>query len=360
VALSIVQQKQGVNNSAGASVVMASAPTNGNLLVAVVSFYQGASGPVADTGWTEVVNDKTGVSGTNNGVWFGYKYAGAGESTTQTPVTGGSVGVNCVTQIWEIDGVAGTWASDYREEWHAVFLDDDGSHVLTTSSHNTIAGAQFVLTLISGTLDWTSGSDQTTPTLAANGQTDDSAGFNNSTSGSSLEKQAAASCHRFVATSGTAIQDACTFGVDQQKCNYLYVSLNSNTDVTVTPAAATLTVTGYAPTLSIAYTTAPAAGALVLTGHAPNAAVFTIVSPGAGSLVLTGYAPAANVELVSKIVGYASMGAVADTLVATKIVGYDATGAPADQAVTSKAVAYAVIGPPPPRRQTHVRMQILR
>jgi hypothetical protein len=67
------------------------------------------------------------------------------------------------------------------------------------------------------------------------------------------------------------------------------------TDANAAPGAGSLTLQGYAPTVSAvsSATAAPGTGALVLTGYPPTVTVPTSVSvsPGAGALVITGYAP---------------------------------------------------------------------
>lgn len=95
---SVVQfaHKQGNANNA---VLMGSAPTNGNLLVAM-SFQP--TSDTASSGWTKLVENS---NGTDFGLIF-TKVAGAGESTTQTPVTGSpTVGA---TMIWELSHASGT------------------------------------------------------------------------------------------------------------------------------------------------------------------------------------------------------------------------------------------------------------
>jgi hypothetical protein len=77
---------------------MGSAPTNGNLLVAF-SFDTGGN-PAAASGWTLLA---LGGSGALDAAIL-YKTAGAGESTSQTPQTGGSG--NSSQIIWEVHGAA--------------------------------------------------------------------------------------------------------------------------------------------------------------------------------------------------------------------------------------------------------------
>lgn len=68
--------------------------------------------------------------------------------------------------------------------------------------------------------------------------------------------------------------------------------------IVVTPGAATLTLSGHAPTVSVqqvAVIAHPGAGALVLTGYAPDVVITPtgprIIVPGVGELVLTGFPP---------------------------------------------------------------------
>lgn len=68
-----------------------------------------------------------------------------------------------------------------------------------------------------------------------------------------------------------------------------------STNVTASPGTGSLTLTGFAPTVSATQsaTASPGTGALVITGYAPSVTVPTsvTVTPGTGALVLTGYAP---------------------------------------------------------------------
>jgi hypothetical protein len=95
----VVQFDSASVNSTAPSVTMGTAPVNGNLLVAFV--FGSSSTPTANTGWTLQTAFSQG-----SGFWYFYmftKVAGAGESTTQSPVTAGSSGYWTVG-IYEIDG----------------------------------------------------------------------------------------------------------------------------------------------------------------------------------------------------------------------------------------------------------------
>lgn len=83
------------STSAVNGVVMGSAPTSGNLLVALC--FNSASN-VIGSGWTKYFENTTGTDwGT-----VAYKVAGASESTTQSPMSTTSTSAGCV--IWEISG----------------------------------------------------------------------------------------------------------------------------------------------------------------------------------------------------------------------------------------------------------------
>jgi len=70
-------------------------------------------------------------------------------------------------------------------------------------------------------------------------------------------------------------------------------------DATVTPGVGSLTLTGFAPTVTAQrnITVTPGAGSLVLTGRAPtvSATQSKTVLPGTGTLTITGYAPSVTV-----------------------------------------------------------------
>lgn len=83
-----------------------------------------------------------------------------------------------------------------------------------------------------------------------------------------------------------------TLGDDEPAGTYL---LYAPVHTTVTPDAASLTLTGYAPTVTATAhkTVTPDAASLTLTGYAPTVTVSDniVATPSAASLTLTGYAP---------------------------------------------------------------------
>lgn len=109
MALAIVQSTANGHNATDgttAQVHFGSAPTNGNLLIAVGMMYDGNGVAAAAAGWTI---DAT-VHGNSMYTSVYYKYAGAGESTTQQP---DGTGRNYwAYAAWEISGITGTWATD--------------------------------------------------------------------------------------------------------------------------------------------------------------------------------------------------------------------------------------------------------
>lgn len=93
----VVQSASSVAGTAG--LVMGAAPTNGNLLVAI------AINPAVDTagaGWTKGPGE--GTTGTDFAAVF-TKTAGAGESTTQSPLNSSPGGTGALV-IWELSGAA--------------------------------------------------------------------------------------------------------------------------------------------------------------------------------------------------------------------------------------------------------------
>lgn len=102
---------------------------------------------------------------------------------------------------------------------------------------------------------------------------------------------------------------------------YLYSTAGGATNTAINPAAASLVITGYAPTVaqSAHQTVAPGAGSIVITGYAPTITqgVTTNTSPAAGSIAITGYAPTitrtAN-QALSPAVGAISITGYAPTI----------------------------------------------
>ena len=86
------------NGSWAPSGALGSTPTQGNLLYAVIIQLNSGTSPVAASGWTV---DASFNSGSTYCTSF-YKYAGASESTTQTPTT--TTGAAGSIVIWEVSG----------------------------------------------------------------------------------------------------------------------------------------------------------------------------------------------------------------------------------------------------------------
>lgn len=70
-----------------------------------------------------------------------------------------------------------------------------------------------------------------------------------------------------------------------------YAAATAPTDITITPAARALTLTGIAPTVRTPRLVTPAARALTLTGLAPSVKLGKVISPGTRALSVTGIAP---------------------------------------------------------------------
>jgi hypothetical protein len=87
--------QSGASTAASGSITLGAAPTNGNLLVAMCFNPTTAT---AGTGWTNVANNSSGT----DFAFIVTKVAGAGESATQTPISGSPA--NAAIMMWELHG----------------------------------------------------------------------------------------------------------------------------------------------------------------------------------------------------------------------------------------------------------------
>lgn len=119
----------------------ATAPTNGNLLVAVAMLYAPNGAPNASSGWA-IHSQSSGSTGMYVAVF--YKYAGASESTTQQPEASGRDYWGLT--MWEISGVSGTIGTDliaaHISEGAQTY---PSSGPYTTSSFNTGSDDELIL-----------------------------------------------------------------------------------------------------------------------------------------------------------------------------------------------------------------------
>jgi hypothetical protein len=84
---------------------------------------------------------------------------------------------------------------------------------------------------------------------------------------------------------------------------------------TITPAAGTVTATGAAPALSYSWLITPSAGTVAVTGAAPTATYSWRVTPAAGTVAVTGTAPTATYSwLVTPAAGAATVTGTAPSL----------------------------------------------
>lgn len=135
---SIVQRAGFASSATGVNtgVVFGSAPTAGNLLLAMVMDF--GSSTINGTGWTGLVANGAAA----DGFGFGFKIAGVSESTTQTPTTDTNAGS---LAVWEVSGgIIG--ASNYQER--SASVTGGVAHTLgfTTTKANAIHIGAFDLT----------------------------------------------------------------------------------------------------------------------------------------------------------------------------------------------------------------------
>lgn len=205
------------------------APTNGNLLIAMIKHW--ANGPTPMAGWTQILNAN---GATGDGVAAYYKYAGAGEPTTQQPASIAGSG-NC-TAIWELTGVTGVFATDVVGSTSEVDQ-AAGASAYTNTSFNTAVANDLVLGLI--------GASATTAVTEANlslatGQTTDNQGFDNT----SISRHATnAMFHQYYALSATAVQHTATYTNAQTVSGSVHVEI-ANATPPVTAGGGGLTLKG--------------------------------------------------------------------------------------------------------------------
>lgn len=87
--------------SIASGVLLGTQPVEGNLLIAIVM--DSGSSQINGSGWTQLHSENA----SGDGFGYGYKIAGASESTTQEPTTDGNSGI---VAVWEIsDATPGLW-----------------------------------------------------------------------------------------------------------------------------------------------------------------------------------------------------------------------------------------------------------
>ena len=199
------------NGSSGIapSVTFGSAPNNGNLLLAFV--WQYPNTPTANTGWTSVAEYDNGASHFS----VLYKYAGASESATQTPIS--TVQTHVAITMFEVSGVSGTWATDFI----AVGGNVTSGSVLTSDSFSFTTSHANEL-ILSGWCGNTGGTTTGSGTISASAVTSQYSVVG----GPDSFAMCAMAGELFEATSGTAVTDNWTY-TQGQVISKGYVQLQS-------------------------------------------------------------------------------------------------------------------------------------
>lgn len=218
------------------NVVFGTAPTNGNLLIALTSHWPNT--PTANTGWTLINNTNASQSGTA----CAYKYAGAGESTTQNAWNGvGGIG-DLPTIMWEISGITGTIGTDLLFDFHDVDIAGvTAGNPATSTSHNTTVNNTLVLGFFAGNVG--TGTTQAAPTLGG-GHAPNTASWVH-TPGVSTHVGLTYFDDLF-ATSGTAVQYTATWsgGPTQTAEHFLMVFLRGSASTNTETAIITTRLSG--------------------------------------------------------------------------------------------------------------------
>lgn len=145
MALAVVQSAQSSYNAIdmiNPEITFGAAPTSGNLLVAICMSNSSPSF-TAGTGWTMEAHDDGAQS---IGVFT--KYAGAGESATQTPNT--KQANQWTVMAWEVSGVSGTHSADVVAVYVAHLITPFPGVSGSPTPFNTVHNSDMVLYAASG------------------------------------------------------------------------------------------------------------------------------------------------------------------------------------------------------------------
>ena len=270
------------------TITLPNAPASGNLLVAVV--YGNSSAMSAAAGWTQ---DTATASGSYNVASF-YKYAGVGESATQTPVSTSESLAGLV--MWEVTNVQGAWSRDHVASGGGASstANSTDSFSFTTSVQDTLVLGAWVGNCPAGT---SAPPGATLSALTVTAQQP----YGTQGGASSLYMLALAG-ELGVTASGTAVTDNWNLGSDSGYQQKIYIQLSSDFIPSDTQGVSQIT----------AYTEAGVPGAA---------------------------------QAASAIAGYSLTGAPAGQA-ASIITGYSLTGAPVALQVSS-IVGYTMVGPRP-------------
>lgn len=266
--LAVVQSTVGVSTGASApSAIFGSAPTNGNLLIAIGFTF--ATNPTANTGWTMLMGfGQTSLPGANGYQTIFYKYAGSSESTTQAPDSASTVsGWAC--SLWEISGVTGIISEDFAEAYSTKIATYPSTSGTVPSFSNVITNELILMGAAGNQGAASTYTNSDSPTLdghsgagTAGGGTQASYGwhYSESTSGNTITPTITCS------NPGSIVTGVLGLSSDLPEVNYPKV---------VQAAVGTIAVSG---TLSAVFNKAPTTGNLLLaianlleSGGAPSA-----------------------------------------------------------------------------------------
>jgi hypothetical protein len=279
MAISLVQsaskQDNGVPNTTLAFDVDVTA---GNCLIVVMAVFQSGGLSILTTPTDTLGHTYTGSSSGPNALggnvvmryWYVLNCSGGANTVTFDIGEPGNADFSVAVSEWSgvktssaVDGIAAgqptsatpalsDWLGNEANELYVAFLTHDGNDTTITEESGWTTLEEFE----SGTsamplsfvykIQTASGADGHTWTLGAS---------------------------RFCAVDGVAFKAAPAGGVS------------------VTPAAASLSLTGFAPSVIVNTILTPAAASLAITAFAPSVVVNTIITPAAASLTLTGFAP---------------------------------------------------------------------
>ena len=261
------------------SVPLPAGVVQNDFMLLVVRTSQADSTPVPPTGWTYIPSFQL-TSGFQSDFQVYYKIAGASEPSGYTVSNDGNPSTHngFIAQILA---------------WQSATFDVSATYTGSSSTTTipcpsvTMTGANQTLICLYGQYGIsTIGGPYTAPSGMTARSDQQGAGTSFGVADLAISASGATAVQNATATDGSNWNLAISIGIAS-------VSVGTS----VNPGAGSLTITGYAPTVTQngPQSVNPGAGTLTITGYAPtvaqSGALNTAVNPGVGSLTITGYAP---------------------------------------------------------------------
>jgi hypothetical protein len=139
------------------AVTLSGAPTAGDMLIA--QCYARTSAPATNTGWTSFATQA--ASGNAPNALLAYHLVLSGETTSQTPCTGGSGGKGAA--VIEVSGMSSVWANSYQQ---SGFAQSNGGGTITATVSLTTTTTNSLAIAFGGYTNGTTTIGMLTPSLS--------------------------------------------------------------------------------------------------------------------------------------------------------------------------------------------------